>query len=47
MKTILLATGDRTIDEAIVGFENYEVIGSVYNRSEIKENCKMLTPISL
>ena len=44
MKTILLATGDRTIDEAIVGFENYEVIGSVYNRSEIKENCKMLNP---
>lgn len=44
MKKILVATGQKQINQAITQFENYEVMGSVEFRNEVHEACGFFNP---
>lgn len=44
MNKILMASGQKEIDDVVSKFENYEVIGSVSSRKEIYDKCKKLEP---
>lgn len=43
-KTVLLATGQQAIDDAVSKFDGYDFVGSIGYRGEIEEACKYFTP---
>lgn len=40
MKTVIVATGQKNVDEAIAKFDHYEIVSAVEYRNEIQEACK-------
>jgi MinD-like ATPase involved in chromosome partitioning or flagellar assembly len=44
MKKVLVATGQKIIDDTIAKFENYEVVGVVEYKNEIYEACQYFQP---
>lgn len=43
-KTVLVASGQRVIDETIEKFDNYEIVSSVEFRNELYEACEFFNP---
>jgi hypothetical protein len=44
MKKVLVATGQKIIDETIAKFENYEVVSAIEYKNEIYEACQFFQP---